>query len=359
MNIRQGSRAGGLGAIRERPWLFVVLAAVFFAGALFTARALIGASLTEARIRIEIIALDRKAENVSSLIKPIRFDADGLKSALLGEDGLGTGEAGNDRPDPDWRDRLTTSKGGEDGEFIIQLGGANPFQVNGGLSGQLKAFVDRQNRHRAKQRTEAEFWIEQRRAAWQARIDEAKAAIVQSPFDPALPRPSGRSESMKLLRLMIDAMAEAKTAQQFSDHERQGDDLAADTTRLADVSRKIEAGRAAQLHYGTLLREAEAGLARLDEDARELRREDGVLRRPAAVITSMPASGQVSKPLQHLRTAGWQIILPALAIASLILALIVTLIVCKLWPPLEVARDDYLNDPHWPLPQNAHRDLSI
>ncbi len=365
MTLQKGTLAGGIGAIRERPGFFLSLAVIFFSSALLASKALIEPPSIEARIRTEIIDLDAEAEDANSLITPNPFDAQSLRSTLFDEKGLDAENTGNRRPDVTWYDGLTIRAGGEDGEFVIRLGGDDAFQADEKLNGLLQAFASHQNRRRAEQKTEAAFWIERQRTAWQARIDEAKAAIVQSPFDPALPRASGRSESAQLLRFMIDATTEAQAARQANNQGAaleygsgaSSNGLATETTRLTDALRELEAGRAAQLRHGTQLKEAEAGLAKLEGAMRELMARDSILDRRAVTILA-PAFAEVTNPLQHIRIAGWQILLPALAFASLVLASIATLSIYGLKPPIKAALGDHLNDPHWPLPPDAHRDLS-
>ncbi len=364
MTTQRGSRTGVLGAIRERPGLFIILAVMFFATALLASRTLIEPPSIEARLRIDIIDLDREAEDIGSLINPTLLDPESLKSALLEGEGQDAGPGEGRRPAA-LRDRLTIGADAEEGAFIIRLGGDEAFQADETLNGLLQAFASRQNRRRAEQKTETAFWIERQRTVWQARLDKAKAAIVQNPFNPALPKASGRSESAKLLRFMIDATIEAQEARPAEDldvalesgPQASSGALAAETSRLTDALQQLEAGRAAQLRHGKQLKEAEAGLARLDRDAKELMGRDGVLDRRAVSITA-PAFAEVKHPLQHLRAAGWAVLLPALGIVSLVFALIATLIVCRFRPPIEAASAEHLNDPHWPLPPHAHRELS-
>lgn len=104
-------------------------------------------------------------------------------------------------------------------------------------------------------------------------------------------------------------------------------------------------GRAAQLHHGTLLKEAEAGLVKLEMDRNGLMGQEGFLDRPSATFLA-PTSAKVVKSTPAPSGSRLQILLPALAIAGFALALIAPLIVYRLWPPIEVASASYLNDLH-------------
>jgi hypothetical protein len=118
---------------------------------------------------------------------------------------------------------------------------------------------------------------------------------------------------------------------------------------------ELEEGRAVQLRHGTTLKDAEAGLARLRNDGDALIAADGILSRPAAEVVASPSTVGTATPLS---TVDWQVLAPSLAILILLLASIGTLTAPYLWPRSETRPNDYLNDPNWPLPPNAHRELS-
>lgn len=351
MDVRQESRAGATGAIRERLWLFAVLAASLLLGALSVTKALITPPSIEARIRTEIIELGVDGEDPASLVRPAPIDADGLRNALLATSPSETESTQTPLSDAGWRERLTVVTGDETGAFAIRLSGDDEPETVDAVNGLIAAFIEGLNRRRAEQKDEALAWIEKSAEAWRARIDEAKGAILRSPFDPDLTQTGGRTASERLLRQMIDAMTDAK-----SGSEAGANGPASDEMRLRGVLTELEAGRAAQLEHGSALKEAEAGLTQLHKESAEIIAEGGVLDRPAAVILAAASVVKTGLPT-YLWAIGWPALVPAYVVLSMVLALIGTVAACWIWPPAEVAAEDYLNDPNWPLPADAKREL--
>ena len=218
----------------------------------------------------------------------------------------------------------------------------------------IAKIVDRLNRRRTEQKEAALAWIEETGANWQARIDRVKEMIANNPFNPDPAEIGGLPDEEKLLQLMIDATSEAQTKGRGDD-----DTLQSDLTRLTNVLVELKAGRAAQLEHGTALRNAEVSLARHYEEAALLTAEGGILDRPAAkILESASSSVLVGGPAWLPRALGWPIVIPALAVLSLMLALIFTKAVCWLKPSDDVRSDSYLNDPNWPLPPGARQEFS-
>ena len=365
MGTQEENRLGDIGAVRERPLLFVVLAASLFVGALLVAKGLETPPSIEARIRTEVVKLADDSEDPASLIKPATFDSDDLRKALLATPTPQAEKRRTSLLGAGWQERLTITNGDETGEFVITLDGDDAPQSVDGVNDLVSAVVYGLNRRRAEQKDKALAWIENKAAAWEVRIDQAKGAILQNPFDPDLSRSGGPAASEKLLRQMINAMNEAQSSQPAKDRESgttngsaaRANGLASDVDRLKGALADLEAGRAAQLEHGKVLKEAEAGLTRLREGAGKITAEGALLDRPAAVVLA-PASVIEAGTPTYLWAVGWPVLVPAFAALSIVLALLATVIACRIRPPVEVAADDYLNDPNWPHPPSAQREFS-
>ena len=127
--------------------------------------------------------------------------------------------------------------------------------------------------------------------------------------------------------------------------------------RLSDALEQLEAGQAAQLEYGTALKEAETALADLRTKAGPLTGDGGILARPAVTVLE-PASASLPVAGFYAGLGMWPL-LCGLIVMSLGAAFVATALVCRLKPNAEIAAGAYLDDPNWPLPQGARRELSV
>lgn len=363
---RRSSGVGPFGAIRERPMLFVAMSALTFAVMLSALWALLAPPHLGARLRTNLIELDSTASDPSTLIRPAPLTAARLRAAIGGgADNVQAAAAATAAEAPLMPDLIRMEAADGNGAVITELGWDAGPEIIAEVTDQLAAFVDRLNAERAEQRMNALAWLERRGAAWQAGIDEAKAAILQSPFNPDTSWTKNPAKSEQLLRMMIRATVEAKTTAENGDagsassgRPDAATELASDAARMATVLADLQAGQDAQLEHGKALKEAEAALANHRQQAAILMSEGSLLSRPAARVLEPPAV-KAQNWIQQLQAAGWQALLPILTLLSLITATVGTFVVCRIWPgPGEERNDDYLNDPNWPLPPGAHRDLS-
>ena len=352
--VRRHEDRKGLGpirAIRDHSVLFVLLALMTFAGLLFIAVTLAKDPTIKARLRVEAIELDELAEDPASLTKPASFEADELRTALLATSPSGEATSTGAIPEnADWRGLLTVTEADEKGEFVMELTIADAGEAVDWLDGLIARLIADMNERQQGLRQEALSWIQKRETVWQAKVDQAKAAILDNPFDPDPSRVGGQHASEKLLRLMLAALEETDKGQV--------PELASDVAQLNAKLALFERGQDAQLEYGTALRNAEAERARLQKEAGMLTAEGAIFDQPAVIILAS-AAGSRSQTFDRVRTIGLTPLLPALAVASLVLALLGTMLANLIWARPKVDAGTFLNDPNWPLPPTAVREPSI
>lgn len=365
-DVRATGKIGLFAAIRQRWALFLILALSAFAGASTAANFLLRPSGIDMTLRTEIIDLAVDAENPASLIKAVPLDVDRLRDRI---------SAGPSMP-IETLEALPLESGNGEGydHFLIRLPANDEQAVDDRraeidrLLEPVTAFVERENERRSAQREDAAAWFDQRIEAHHAQIAAAKEVILKSPLEPAPASSEAGSDGEALLRLFIDATAQARASDDpgHSDASRSSIDtsLDKDLARLASALSGLGTENATLIEYGTALRNAEDGLAELEGEARRLMDTGGVFDRPAAEIveSALPAPATALSPawatplLAHAEKR-W-VLWPLLAALCLLIAAIGVLIIAHLRPSPVIAADDYLDDPHWPLPEGAHRDLS-
>ena len=199
--------------LRERPLLFVVLAAFLIASVVIGTFRLFGEPSVEARLRAAIIEIDSDADDPDALVRPVPLGPERLRAALLQ-----ASEAIEGRPSGgSWRHDLWVERSIGGDVFVVGLHGSDTDQLRSRLDGLISSFADQANDRRAQQKIQAMAWTLRREAALRTRIDDAKAAIVDNPFNPDLTGADRPTRSGKLLRLMIDATAEVRTASRAED----------------------------------------------------------------------------------------------------------------------------------------------
>lgn len=358
-----GHDASVISAVRERPLLFVTIAASLLACVVISVLQLGKAGAIEARLRSEIVTIDTNTDDPDNLIRSTSVSPEALRAAILGASG-----DGNTRPSGSaWDQDLWVERSTKEGEFVVGFDTSDVAEAQQWLDDLITAFADAANDERAQQKIEVMAWTMRREASWRGRIDQAKAAIVDSPYDPDLERNGGPTRGEKLLRLMIDAMTEVRTAT-WTDNQSlgaatdiagdDGSDLALAEARLNDALARLEAGQAAQLEYGTALKQAETGLAQLRLRTALLIGDRGLLARPAVTVLET-ASAAIPVIGRHLGGTPIWLPLSVLVLFCLAVALGATTLVSRLKPAADIAAGAYLNDANWPLPQGARRELSI
>ena len=348
-------------AVRERPLLFVALTACLFAIMAFGAAAFTGttksAGSIKALLSAEPIDLDPSAETPAGLVRPRPFDPAGLETFLLESDGLAAG---------DDQGAVTIAVEREDQDrVVISLSGlTDPESAIDGVNDRINDFIENLNLERAMQRETAFDWIKRSGAIWHSRVEDAKSAITLSPFDAGNGIPDDPVETERLLRLFMDATVEARANLQvqgtgtevIENAKAEMAGLTSDMTRLTSAMTDLEIRHAAQFKQVNALKDAEKGLADYLEQSEILEASDSLLNRPAASVLS-PATIEAEGASLGKTAVLWV----AMLSLSLLLAFFGTMLAARFRQPATAMagrHSDMFNNPNWPLPPGANRDLS-
>lgn len=366
--LRQHGTFRHVHTVRERPLLFIALTVCLFVVMAFGATAFTGTVKStgsiQATLRAKPIDIDRSSETPAALIKPRPFDPDSLISFLLNSKPLGA----------TLEQEVTDGVGevfdiaferGDDETFTITLGRVdNPERFIDRVNDRIETFVERLNLERAMQRELASSWINRSSSQLRAQVDEAKAAITLSPFDVGGASAEDPFKTERLLRLMIDATVEAKTNLDAQDGEREiagaknveVASLTSDVTRLTSAMASLEQRHAAQFEQVKELKAAEEKLTRHLNESEAIQAPGGPLSRPAAIVLAPAAAVLEDGSLGNGKTA---FIWVAMLALSLLMAALGTMMAGRykrtVATPGNIAM---LNNPNWPLPPGANRELS-
>lgn len=355
-------------ALRERPFMFALLLVFLFAGLVLGGRIFspaMPAPLIEAHLRLTPIEVDETAVDPASLVKSADFNLDNLLEFVLA--GMALDRHGADKGSTPAA--VSIKEGSEDGSVVISFRGfERPDNIVAHVNERLHTFADNLNVEQTRQRDKVRPWIRRSGMLLLAEIEEAKAAILQSPFDAGSPSIEDPLRAEKLLRLMLSATVEARVGLQAEANGSASNEwphteiasLAADATRMTTALSALEVRHAAQLKHVNALKKTEAKLAEFLRATADLQDASGLLNQPAVTILAPAAIKEaVWFRLTRVATTDWRSLLTSSALLSLLLALPMIALICIIWPkPAAITAADYLNNPNWPLEPGAYRELS-
>ena len=353
--------------VRERPLLFITLTVSLFVVMAAGATAFSGTEKSTGSIQLMVradpIDIDRSSETPAALIKPRPFDPKSLLNFVLADTPLGTTAEQEATGSAEGSIDVALEQG-DDGSFVITLDGMNePEHVVDSINDRITTFVERLNLERAMQRELASSWIDRFGSQWRARLEDAKSAITTSPFDAGATSEQDPFKTERLLRFMIDATAAAQTSLEVEGHgnnvvpEQSAEvaNLASDVTRLTSAMADLERRHAAQFKQVQELKTAEESLARHLKEADIIQAPDSLLNRPAALILSPAVAMTEDDALGNGKTS---LIWLAMLALSLLMAALGTMIFGRYQHAAASGNNEMLNNPNWPLPPGADRELS-
>jgi hypothetical protein len=374
-----------LNAARKQPFLVLTIALLLLAGSIIGLAWLTGSTQPiSIRIRLAPIALDLDANSPDALVRAIAPDAESRQAGILsqtfiqdaiGKDGgpktrMAAAAIGLDAKVRDSSalvaeallDKLEVDVDRYPDGIEIMFHAANASAAVETLQTIAVAYAAKQKQVRRRQKNDALDWIDRHSAGQQTRIDDAKAAIVNSPLDSDLSRLTPQTESETLLRLLIDATKDARSSESRGLPERGNEadtrqggtglaernyaSLTVDIERMTATLDQVEQAHAEQKRFIAELEDAQSDLARFEEQVAALM-ATGLLDGPAAEVMT-PQAIKMSALSPWLQRG-----LSLLLLAGLSLALataIVMVIDRKRRNSGEADGSEFLNDPNWPRP---------